>query len=123
MEGKSMSAARRVKTLFGYQNKDAEGGIVLYYAKYIGLLSSNKSYPLEEDAYVHFYEDRVVVDLLKSKVKTVIPYKNMTDIQNVDAGKKVDLDRVFGLSLVSSGIGSVVSLVEKTCDNYSCKIF
>jgi hypothetical protein len=30
----------------------------------------------------------------------VIPYKNMTDIQNVDSGNKFDLDRVFGLGIV-----------------------
>jgi hypothetical protein len=32
----------------------------------------------------------VVIDLLKSKHQTVIPYKNMREIQNVDAGKKFD---------------------------------
>jgi hypothetical protein len=72
------------------QNKDVEKPIITYYVKYIGVLSSNKSYPLEEGADVHIYEDRVVVELLKSKFKTTIPYKNMTDIQNVDAGKKAD---------------------------------
>ena len=77
------------------QNKDVEKPIITYYVKYIGVLSSNKSYPLEEGADVHIYEDRVVVELLKGKFKTTIPYKNMTEIQNVDAGKKVDLDRVF----------------------------
>ena len=50
-------------------------------------------------AYVKFYEDRVVIDLLKSKHQTVIPYKNITEIQNFDAGKKVDLDRIVGLGL------------------------
>jgi hypothetical protein len=55
----------------------------------------------------------VVIDLLKSKHQTVVPYKNMTEIQNVDAGKKVDLDRVFGLSLVSLGVGSIVGLLRK----------
>jgi hypothetical protein len=88
------------KTFIGYQNKDAENRIVLYYAKYIGVLSSNKSYPLEEGAYVHFYEDRVVLELLKSKHRTVIPYKNMTEIQNLDAKKKFDLDRIFALGVV-----------------------
>jgi hypothetical protein len=71
------------------QNKDVEKPIITYYVKYIGVLSSNKSYPLEEGADVHIYEDKVV-ELLKSKFKTTIPYKNMTDIQNVDAGKKAD---------------------------------
>jgi hypothetical protein len=49
------------------QNKEKEKPIVLHYAKYIGVLSSDKSYPTEEGAYVDFYEDRVVIDLLKSK--------------------------------------------------------
>jgi hypothetical protein len=86
--------------LFGRdQNKEnVEKPIVLHYAKYIGVLSSDKSYPTEEGAYVNFYEDRVVIDLLKSKDQTVIPYKNMTEIQNVDAGKKFDLERIFVLS-------------------------
>jgi hypothetical protein len=35
----------------------------------------------------------VVIDLLKSKHQTVIPYKNMREIQNVDAGKKFDLEK------------------------------
>ena len=79
--------------LFGRnQNKDedVEKPIVLHYAKYIGVLSSNKSYPLEEGAYVRIFEDRIQVDLYKSKFKTEIPYKNMTEIQNVDAGKKFE---------------------------------
>jgi hypothetical protein len=92
---------------------NVEKPIVLYYAEYIGVLSSNKSYPVEEGAYVNVYEDRIVVELLKSKFKTTIPYKNMTDTQNVDAGKKVDMDRVFGLSLVTLGIGSIVGLLWK----------
>jgi Short C-terminal domain len=96
------------------QNKEnVEKPIVTHYAKYIGLSSSDKSYPLEEGAYVKFYEDRVVIDLLKTKHQTVVPYKNMTEIQNVDAGKKVDLDRVFGLSLVSLGVGTIVGLLWK----------
>ncbi|MGA7542239.1 MAG: hypothetical protein WBW34_04165 [Nitrososphaeraceae archaeon] len=49
------------------QNKEnVERLIVIHYAKYIGVLSSNKSYPLEEGAYVKFYEDRVVIDLLNT---------------------------------------------------------
>jgi Short C-terminal domain len=43
----------------------------------------------------------------------VIPYKNITEIQNVDAGKKVDLDRIVGLGLVSAGIGSIIGLLWK----------
>jgi hypothetical protein len=98
------------------QSKDdnkVEKPIVTHYAKYIGALSSNKSYPLEEGAYTYFYEDRTIVELLKSKYKTTIPYKNMTEVENVDAGKKVDMDRVFGLSLVTLGIGSIVGLLWK----------
>jgi Short C-terminal domain len=94
------------------QNKDVEKPTITYYVKYIGVLSSNKSYPLEEGADVHIYEDRIVVELLKSKFKTTIPYKNMTDIQNVDAGKKVDFDRIVGLGLIT-GVGSIVGLLWK----------
>jgi hypothetical protein len=37
----------------------------------------------------------------------------MTEVQNVDAGNKVDLDRVIGLSIASLGIGSIVGLLWK----------
>jgi hypothetical protein len=47
--------------LFGKgKDKDKEPiekPIVLYYAKYIGVLGSNKSFPTEEGAYVRIYED------------------------------------------------------------------
>jgi hypothetical protein len=95
------------------KDEDVEKPIVLHYAKYIGVLSSNKSYPLEEGTYVKFYEDRVVIDLLKSKYQTVIPYKNMTEIQNIDAGKKFDEDK-----------GGIEGLIwKKTRHPYSVKIF
>jgi hypothetical protein len=80
------------------QNEE-EKPIVRHYAKYIGVLGSNKSLPLEEDAYVYIFQDRIVVEHLKSKVKTKIPYESITDLQHIDAGKKVDLDRVFGLGV------------------------
>ncbi|MGB7678341.1 MAG: hypothetical protein WBL49_05985, partial [Nitrososphaeraceae archaeon] len=74
------------------QNKDedVEKPNVTYHAKYIGVLSSNKSFPHEEGAYVNIYEDRIGVELLKRKFRTIIPYKSMTDIRSVDTGKKVD---------------------------------
>ena len=114
--------------LFGKDsNKDKdnqeEKPIVFYYAKYIGVLGSNKSLPLEEEAYVYIFEDRIVVKLLKSKgglllsskgeAKITIPYRNMSDLQNVDAGNKVDLDRVLGLSLASLGVGTLIGLLWK----------
>ena len=37
----------------------------------------------------------------------------MTEIQNLDAGKKFDADKIVALSLVSLGIGSVVGLLWK----------
>ena len=74
------------------QNKDedVEKPNVTYHAKYIGVLSSNKSFPHEEGAYVNIYEDRIGVELQKRKFRTMIPYKSMTDIRSVDTGKKVD---------------------------------
>jgi hypothetical protein len=95
------------------QNKDVEKPVVTYYAKYLGVLGSNKSLPTNKSTYVHIYEDKVVVELLKSKSKTAIPYKNMTDIQNVDAGNKVDLERVIGLGVMTAGIGSIVGYFRK----------
>jgi hypothetical protein len=90
--------------LFGSDKSKVKGNedekpIVLYYAKYIGVLGSNKSLPLEEDAYVYIFQDRIVIEHLKSKVNTKIPYESITDLQHIDAGKKVDLDRVFGLGV------------------------
>jgi hypothetical protein len=72
------------------KDEDVEKPIVTYHAKYIGVLSSNKSFPHEEGAYVNIYEDRIGVELLKRKFRTIIPYKSMTDIRSVDTGKKVD---------------------------------
>jgi hypothetical protein len=69
--------------LFGSDKSKVKGNedekpIVLYYAKYIGVLGSNKSLPLEEDAYVYIFQDRIVIEHLKSKVNTKIPYESIT---------------------------------------------
>lgn len=72
------------------KRSDEEKPIVTCHAKYIGVLSSNKSFPAEDDAYVNIYEDRIGVELLKRKFKTIIPYRSMTDIRKVDTAKKVD---------------------------------
>ena len=74
-------------------NEPIEKPIVLYYAKYIGVLGSNKSFPTEEGAYVRIHEDRIEIELLKSKFQVAIPYKNMTDVQHIDGGKKFDLEK------------------------------
>ena len=107
------------------QDKDneEEKPIVFYYAKYIGVLGSNMSLPVDEESYVYIFEDRIDIKLLKSKggllltskgeAKITIPYCNMTDLQNVDAGNKVDLDRVLGLSLASLGVGTLIGLLWK----------
>jgi hypothetical protein len=107
------------KTFFGYQNKDAEKPLVLYYAKYIGVISSNKSYPTEEGAYVRVFEDRIQVDLYKSKFKTEIPYKNMTEIQNVDAGKKFDADKfaLVGPAFLLWKRHAIVTVMKYTDDS------
>ena len=90
--------------LFGRdQNKDkddVEKSIIYYYAKQIGVLGTNVSSPIEEGAHVHIYEDRIEVELLKDKSRTIILYKNMTDLQNLDAGDKVDIDRVIGTGII-----------------------
>jgi Short C-terminal domain len=104
--------------LFGKdKNKDKDGDeekpIVFYYAKYVGVLGSDKSLPVDEGSYVYLFEDKIVVELLKSKIRITIPYRNMTDLQNVDAGNKVDLDRVVGLSLASLGVGTLIGLLWK----------
>jgi hypothetical protein len=84
------------------QNKDkddVEKPIIYYYAKQIGVLGTNISSPIEKDAYVHIYEDRIEVELLKDKSRTIIPYKNMTHLQNLDARDKEDIDRVIGTGI------------------------
>ena len=50
------------------KDKDVEKPIITYYANYIGVLSSNKSFPTEERANVNIYEDRIGVELQKKKV-------------------------------------------------------
>ena len=45
-------------------------------------------------------EDGIEVELLKDKSRTIIPYKNMTDLRNFDAGDKVDIDRVIGVGII-----------------------
>ena len=72
------------------KEKDTEKPIITYYANYIGVLSSNKSFPTEERANVNIYEDRIGVELQKRKFRTIIPYESMTEIRSVDTGKKVD---------------------------------
>ena len=37
----------------------------------------------------------------------------MTDVENVDAGNKVDLERIIGLGVLTAGIGSIVALFWK----------
>jgi hypothetical protein len=82
------------------KDKAEEKPIVFYFAKQIGVLGTNISLPIEEDAYIYLYEDRIDVKLLKRKSRTVIPYKSMTDLQNMDAGDKVDIERVVGLGVI-----------------------
>ena len=55
--------------LFGRnQDKDnEEKPIVFYYAKYIGVLGSDKSRPVDEDSYVYIFNDKIEIKLLKSK--------------------------------------------------------
>jgi hypothetical protein len=87
-------------------NYDIEKPEVTYYAKYIEVLRSNKSNPVDEGAYVNIYEGRIGVELRKSKFKIEIPYGQIFDIQKVDAGNKVDLERVIRL-------GGIVDLLWK----------
>ena len=85
----------------------------------IGIISSNKSYPTEEGASVRIYEDRIQVDLYKSKFKTEIPYKNMTELQNVDAGKKFDADRfaLLGPAFLLWRRHAIITVVKYTDDS------
>ena len=74
------------------QDKDnEEKPIVFYYA--IGVLGSNKSLPVDQESYVHVFEDRIDIKLLKSKGgmllsskgegKITIPYRNMLSNTNI----------------------------------------
>jgi hypothetical protein len=47
------------------KDKELEKPINNYYSNYIGVLSSNKSFPTEDRAYVNIYEDRIGVELQK----------------------------------------------------------
>ena len=110
--------------LFGRDKSKDKGNdkkpIVFHYANYIGVLGSNKSLHLEEGEYVHIFEDKIIVELLKSNVRIKIPYESMTDLQHVDAGKKVDMDRVVGLGVIT-GLRwrrrAIVTVIKYTDDN------
>jgi hypothetical protein len=108
---------QRVKIVRDYKDKDrgndGEEPIVFYYAKYIGVLESNKSLPVEEPSYVYIDDDKIIVEFLKSKVRIKIPYSSMTDLQNVDAENKEELDRVIGLDSISARVGRRVGLLRK----------
>lgn len=56
--------------------------------------------PIEENAYVYLYGDRIVVKLLKRESRTIVPYKNMTDLQTLDAGNKADIERVVAFGVI-----------------------
>ena len=64
------------------ENKDnEEKPIIRYYAKYIGVLGSNKSLPVDEDSYVSIFEDRIHIELLKYvSEKITIPYRSLTEL-------------------------------------------
>jgi hypothetical protein len=49
------------------KDNEEEKPIVFYYAKYIGVLGSDKSRPVDEDSYVYIFNDRIEIKLLKSK--------------------------------------------------------
>ena len=101
------------------KDKEEEKPIVYYYAKQIGVLGTNVSLPIEEDAYVCLYEDRINVKLLKRESNTIIPYKNITNLQNVDAGDKVDIERVVGLGVIPGLLWKkhhVVTVIKYTDD-------
>jgi hypothetical protein len=99
------------------EDNEEEKPIVFYYAKQIGVLGTNVSLPIEEDVYVYLYEERIIVELLKRESRTVIPYRSITDLQNVDAGDKVDIERVVGIGRYSR------SIMEKTPRSNSDKIY
>jgi hypothetical protein len=92
-------------------DKEEEKPIAFCYAKYIGVLGSNKSLSTEEDAYVYIFEDRIVVKLLKSMFRTEIPYQNMTEIQNIDAAKKVGLERATELGLITGHLWKTHAII------------
>lgn len=109
--------------LFGRdQNKhtdNVEKPIIYYYAKQIGVLGTNVSSPIQEDAHVHIYEDRIEVELLKDKARIIIPYKAMTDLQNLDAGNKVDIDRVIGTGIIPGFLWKrhhIITVIKYTDD-------
>jgi hypothetical protein len=55
---------------------------------------------------------KIVAEFLKSKFGIAVQYKNMTAVENVDAGNKVDLERVIGLGVLTAGIGSIPKVLS-----------
>jgi hypothetical protein len=69
---------------------------------------------------------KIVAEFLKSKFGIAVQYKNMTAVENVNAGNKVDLERVIGLGVLTAGIGSipkVLSIDDLVDDRNSIPMF
>jgi hypothetical protein len=98
--------------LFGRDKDNEEKPIIYYYAKQIGVLGTNVSLPIEEDAYVYLYEDRIDVKLLKRESRTVIPYKSMIDLQNMDAGNNNELRRTIHKHALESKLLGAIGHAE-----------
>ena len=86
------------------QKPIVEKPLITYYAKYVGHLSSNLSIPTTEPIYCHIYRDRIVIDFLnkpnKGKLVTVA-YDAMTEMGNLDGGKKADWNRAAPLAIIA----------------------
>lgn len=86
------------------QKPFVEKPLTTYYAKYVGHLSSNMLIPTEEPIYCHVYGDRIVVDFLKKPNKgtlIIVPYDSMTEMANLDGGKKADWSRAAPLAVIA----------------------
>jgi hypothetical protein len=48
--------------------------------------------------------DRIDIVLKSKGPRTIIHFDEMVDMQNVDAGNKVDVERVIGLGVLTAGL-------------------
>ena len=61
-----------------------------------------------EGVYDWINDDRIDIEFLKSKgPRIIIHYDEMVDMQNVDADNRVYVERITGLDVLTTGIGTL----------------
>ena len=66
--------------------------MILFFARYIGHLRTNKSIPTDQETYLNVYEEGILIQFRKIKGTQIeIPSASITEILNVEGGKQIEL--------------------------------